>query len=267
MALRDFGTRNSLQLVPLSDLSIRSNHNPRMFDTPEMKQRIVEMALSIKAIGVLEPIIVEYSKHDNKLYIVDGETRWRAAVYANKELGASVKAVQCKGWEGNEQERTLAALAANSGKPLEKWEAGSKFKQLRAWGWLDKDIAAQVVQSERYVREAIELCNSPAEVKAMMASNQVTERAALKTVRAKGNGAAAIQALVTAVKANKAAGNNGPVKAERKTKEADILAVIKRIDKDCGQEFRENEFATGEAHFDHISVRASLLKELLAFLD
>ncbi|CAK9250005.1 unnamed protein product [Sphagnum jensenii] len=84
----------------------------------------------------------------------------------------------------NEANRVLLALTANTGKPLTKWEVGRAYKRLEGYGWSYEAIGNKVGQSARYVRESIELSESPHDVQEMLSVGIITPRVALNAVRA-----------------------------------------------------------------------------------
>jgi len=245
------------QISP-NDVHVEKGFNSRDYSLAENKNHLESLKASIRAVGVLQPVWVREDK--DKFYLVDGETRLRAVLELIAE-GLPILKIPAKIVDaGNEIERKLLSLTANQGKPLGKWEVGTAYKQLEGWGWTLEQIAERVGQTERYVREAIELSNVPQEVKVLLSSGKITPRLALKTVREEGEEAG--KTLIDAVDSAEAEGKT-QAKAARKTKEGDIKKIIAQIANDCADEFEESQ---KEEEYSHVPVRVELLKKLFQFI-
>jgi ParB/RepB/Spo0J family partition protein len=260
-SFKNEGTRKDQIFINPAKIKVEANHNPRDYSLLENREHLDNLKVSIKTQGVLQPLWVRYNAGD--IWLVDGECRLRAVQELITE-GVAILEVPTKLVSANDlQERALLALTANAGKPLTKWEAGSKYRQLRNWGWSDAAIAARVAQSERYVREAIELGEAPQEVKQMMSAGVVTERAALKTVRDWGTASVAI--LTEKVAVAKAAGVP-VVKAERNTKEQEFIKIVNQIVADCKADYDAEMKLPVDEQSTYISVRTTLLTKLFNLL-
>lgn len=245
------------QIAP-NEVHVEKGFNARDYSLEENKNHLESLKASIRDVGVLQPVWIRQDK--DKFYLVDGETRLRAVLELVDE-GLPILKIPAKIVDaGNEIERKLLSLTANQGKPLGKWEAGTAYKQLEGWGWTHEQIAERVGQTERYIREAIELSNVPQDVKVLLSSGNITTRLALKTVREEGDTAA--KTLTKAVESAKAEGKT-QAKASRKTKEGDIKKIIAQIANDCADEFEESQKDEG---YSHVPVRAELLKKLFQFI-
>src|SRR5208337_4667343 len=113
---------------------------------------LAELKASIRVRGVLQPLLVRYDAQQTCAVLVDGECRLRAVLELIEE-GVQIDAIpvlQVQG--GNETERLVLALTANTGKPLSKWEIGTAFKRLANFGWSSQKIAEQLGYSERFVK-------------------------------------------------------------------------------------------------------------------
>lgn len=261
MKFRDIGTRTDLVMVDPAVITVETNHNPRDFKLPENREHLDNLKASIKAQGVIQPLWVRWEA--DKVILVDGESRLRACQELIKE-GVEIKAVPCKLVKAADAvERKLLALTANSGKPLSKWEAGAAYRQLEGWGWSHSAIAQRVAVTERYVREAIELSAAPQEVKTLMSTGQVTERLALKTVRAVGAEAGPI--LQEKLQAAQAEGKT-VVKAERVTRDAEVTKIITAIYNDCKAEYEEIQKQPLDERETFAAVRVTLLDKLFALI-
>ena len=125
--------------LPLEQISVQEGFNPRkFFDNHEFK----ELVTSIKAEGVIQPIIVRPVVDGQGYWVVAGERRWRAATEAGLiEIPAVVRNL-------SEREARLIATVENSQRadmsPSEEAVAardvltdcgGDKAEALRLLGW------------------------------------------------------------------------------------------------------------------------------------
>src|SRR5271170_2592359 len=70
--------------------------NPRDYDATENAEHINELSISIREIGVKQPLTITNEEGD--ILITDGECRWRACMKLIKE-GVDIKSVPCKAEE------------------------------------------------------------------------------------------------------------------------------------------------------------------------
>lgn len=190
--LRDLksGVRDLIMMDP-SIIVIESGHNPRDYSLPENRDHLEDLKESIREHGVKSPLWVRFDAGTKSAILVDGECRLRALIELIEE-GVQILTVPVIQVEsGDRASRLVLALTANTGKPLSKLEHGAAFKKLQSYGWDDEKIAGNACQKPRYIREAIELAESPQAVKEMVSNGSVTPAAALKSVRSKGDAAAA----------------------------------------------------------------------------
>jgi len=216
--LRDLKTsaRDQLMIDPRI-IIIDDGQNPRNYDLPENHDHLDELKRSIRENGVLVPLLVRYDAERKAAVIVDGECRLRAVLELITE-GVEIETVptiQVPG--GNESDRLLTSITANTGKPLSKWELGGAFQRLYKFGWAEEKIATKTGYTDRFIREAMELADAPDEIKRLLSSQAVTPSLALAELRA--NGAAAVETLKAAAVAAQSTGKKGPAKrAKAKSK-------------------------------------------------
>ena len=215
--LRDLKTsaRDQLMIDPRIIL-VDDNFNPRDYTLPENHAHLDELKRSIRENGVLVPLLVRYDAARKAAVLNDGECRLRAVLelIAEGVEILTVPTIQVSG--GNESDRLLIAITANTGKPLSKWELGNAFQRLYRFGWDEPKIATKTGYVERFIREAMELADAPDEIKQLLSSQAVTPSLALAELRA--NGAAAVETLKAAANAAQSSGKKGPAKrAKSKT--------------------------------------------------
>ena len=224
--LRDLksGVRDMIMIDPRI-IIIDDGHNPRNYELPENHAHLDALKRSIRENGTLVPLLVRYDAARKAAVLVDGECRLRA----NLELIAegvepaieTVPTIQVSG--GNESDRLLTAITANTGKPLSKWELGGAFRRLYNFGWDEAKIALRTGYKNAFVAEAMELADAPDEVKQLLSSQAVTPAFALSELRK--NGAAAVQTLQTVANEHKASGKKGPAKRSKAPAKATAKAA------------------------------------------
>jgi ParB/RepB/Spo0J family partition protein len=234
-------------------IEVEPGHNPRNFDTPEMRARLDELKTSIAASGVHLPLMVRFDA--GRAILVDGETRLRACLELIAE-GTRIRTVPVISVKGaDEEQRIMLALTANTGRPLTQVESGHAFQRLIGHGWTPTDIAAKIGVSKRYVDEALELFDAPKVVKQMVAEKTVTVGRAIAEVRKHGTNAAEV--LKPAVEKAKAIGS-GPVKREKKPAVNPHKDIVDKIAAELSDEFKSDT----DAPF--VSVSTGLIREVLA---
>jgi ParB/RepB/Spo0J family partition protein len=156
------------------DRIIPNPEQPRQaFDEEGLKS----LAQSIKANGVIQPIVVEISG-DGETYILhDGERRWRAAKIAGlQEIPAEI--VEPLGDDDARRDRLTRALVANVQRedlgPLEIARAYARMHD--ELGMSDQAIADQIGKARSSVTNARRLLELPVEVQALANEEGVSER-------------------------------------------------------------------------------------------
>jgi ParB/RepB/Spo0J family partition protein len=220
--LRDLkvSARDQLMLDP-HIIRIDKDHNPRDYTLPENREHLDALKVSIAERGTLQPLLVRYDPETQSAILVDGECRLRANLELIKE-GLEIKAIptiQVDG--GNEADRLITALTANTGKPLSQWEVGKSVKKLVAFGWTVDGIASHMGKSRRYIADALELSDSPQEVRRMLSAGEVTPALAIKTTRKEGGNAGEV--LHKALTEAKAQGHSKATKPQGVTRTQRIL--------------------------------------------
>jgi ParB/RepB/Spo0J family partition protein len=165
---------------------IEEGHNPRDYSLPENRQHLDGLKESIKQNGTISPLWVRYDQGKKAAILVDGECRLRANLELIAE-GVEIEAVPCiQVSGGNEPERLLLAITANTGKQFSRMELGYAFQRLIRFGWTEEKIAQRSGYPLRLVREAMELADAPEAVKEMVSAGEVTPAAAVVHVRKQG---------------------------------------------------------------------------------
>lgn len=218
--LRDLktGVRDMIFLDPRI-IKVEPGHNPRNYELAENRAHLDELKGSIRAHGTQVPLMVRWEPSTKEAILVDGECRLRANLELIEE-GVEIEGVptfQVKA--GDESQRLILALTANTGKPLSKWEIGAAFQKLINFGWSTEKIATQMGYAQRYVTESLELSDAPMEIKSLLSQQAVTPSLAIAHIRQNGSGA--VMTLRAAV-AQAKPGRNGKKTAKRAVKSTGI---------------------------------------------
>lgn len=173
--------------------AIRPNpHQPRSFFSEE---QLVELADSIRAHGVIQPLIVRPADGDDIYTLIAGERRLQAARLAGLEqVPVVIRAAA-------DQELVELALVENLQRAdLSPLEAAEAYQQLHEeFGLPHKDIAARVGKSRVAVTNTIGLLELSAKVKEALAQGEISEGHA-RAIKALDTAKAQVAAMETIVK-------------------------------------------------------------------
>ena len=186
------GTRDLAQFDPRK-IRVDRGFNPR--SPLELRKNVDRLKPQILAEGgVQQPLWVW--RDGSECVLMDGESRLTAVLELIREgklrdedfpKGLVTVPVLYFAGMAKEGDRALAALTANGGKPLERWEIGLTFARLVNLHWTVKDIAERRGVRAAYVTECIALAESSDEVKEMMSAKLLSESAVVKAVREHGS--------------------------------------------------------------------------------
>ncbi len=193
------------------DIQIRKDWNPRTMTSPETRENIDAIKISIlqrihedpPLPALQNPIEVTYDRKTGETFLAHGECRLTAC----RELWTEGNAlyVDCKIAEGNEEQLYASNLTGNGGAPLSQWEAGIIYRRLNVgYRWSVDRIAAHACKPRRYVTDAIALANTDSDTKSMLAAGEVTPGAVLHAVKeSNGDQKAASESLKKKVEAKR----------------------------------------------------------------
>ena len=210
------GEGAGLKTLPL-DLLERGPYQPRQDFKPEALR---ELADSIRAQGVVQPIVARRRPGPEKYEIIAGERRWRAARLAGlREIPVVIRdapdrTVMCVGLIENIQREDL--------NPLE--EAGALDRLIREFDMRHEDVAAAIGRSRSAVSNLLRLLELGHEVKQMLAAGELEmgharallslpakqQPAVARKVARRGLSVRATEALVKAINTDNKSGPTGP---------------------------------------------------------
>ncbi|TRW98782.1 ParB/RepB/Spo0J family partition protein [Paracoccus sp. M683] len=154
-------------MIPIEQLSPNPDQPRRDFQ-PEALQ---ELAQSLKARGVLQPLIVRPHPRDDGLYqIVAGERRWRAAQLAQlHELPVIIKDL-------TDTEVLEIALIENIQRAdLNAIEEAASFRQLMdRFGHTQEQLAEALNKSRSHIANLLRLLNLPDQVQVWLKEGKLT---------------------------------------------------------------------------------------------
>jgi ParB family chromosome partitioning protein len=147
------------------DLVFPNKNQPRTkFD----KEKLEELAASIKEHGVIQPIVV--TQENQGYMIIAGERRWRAAKMAGlKEIPGVIMDVSQR------QVMELALIENLQREDLSEIEAATAYRDLMDHFQLtQQDIALRIGKSRTAIANTLRLLNLPEEMQKRIVNNEIT---------------------------------------------------------------------------------------------
>ncbi len=158
------------QRAPIDAIAPNPSQPRREFDD----EQLAELAASIRAHGILQPLLVQ-PLQSGRYQLIAGERRWRAARLAGLDSVPIVVQTDADGAD-NAAERLTLALAENVQRTnLNPIELAGAFEQLAAGGWTQQRIADEVGKSRAAVANALRLLKLPPQVQDWIASGELSE--------------------------------------------------------------------------------------------
>ena len=135
---------------------------------------LTELTDSIKAKGVLEPLLVKPTL-DGRWTIIAGERRWRAAT------SAGLLEVPCIEMDVDESEVAEIALIENmQRKDLTPWEEADGLRALcERFGYTHEEVARKVGKSRSTVTEALSIAAIPEEIRNICRDSEISSKSLL----------------------------------------------------------------------------------------
>jgi ParB family chromosome partitioning protein len=158
------GQRGSVQMMPVSSIEPHLDQPRRHFDEASLE----ELAESIRARGVIQPIVVR--PHGHRYQIVAGERRWRAAQKARlHEIPVIVR-------DFNDSETLEVALLENiQRQDLNAIEEAEAYQRLvDEYGHTQEALGKLVHKSRSHVANLLRLLDLPEKVRAMVVSGELS---------------------------------------------------------------------------------------------
>jgi ParB family transcriptional regulator, chromosome partitioning protein len=220
------GARTGIQMLPIASIEPHPGQPRRHFD----EDALAELAQSISARGLIQPIVVRPNGH--RYQIVAGERRWRAAQKAQlHEVPVIVR-------EFDDIETLEVALVENiQRQDLNAIEEADAYKRLiDEYGHTQDALGKLVHKSRSHVSNLLRLLDLPAPVRAMVASGELSmghARALIGAADPEGLARQVVDRGLSVREAEKLAGaakpKSGRGKIEYKGSDADIEALERQL--------------------------------------
>src|SRR5436189_384642 len=150
--------------VPLDQIEA-SQSQPRKFFNPET---LDELAASIRASGVIQPVIVR--RRGTGYQLIAGERRWRAARQAGLE---HIPAIVRDATDAQSLELALVEnLLREDLNPIEEAEAYEKL--LGQFGWTQEELAGRIGRDRSSIANSLRLLRLPEEIQADLRGGRLT---------------------------------------------------------------------------------------------
>jgi ParB family chromosome partitioning protein len=165
----------SVQMIPVAGIEPHPGQPRRIFQ----EEALAELAASIQARGVIQPIVVR--PHGHRFQIVAGERRWRAAQRARlHEIPAIVR-------QFSDEETLEVALIENiQRQDLNAIEEAQAYKRLLdEYGHTQEELGRLVHKSRSHVANLLRLLDLPAKVQIMVGTGELSMGHARALVSAK----------------------------------------------------------------------------------
>jgi ParB family chromosome partitioning protein len=154
---------SNLREIMISEIKANPNQPRKNFN----EQAFNDLVLTIKEIGVIQPIVVR--KRDEFYEIVAGERRWRAA------KTAGLKTLPCVVKQASEDASMQMALIENLQRQnLNPIEEAVAYDQLLKNGITQELLAKKLGLSRPYITNTVRLLRLPEEVKKLLSKGKIT---------------------------------------------------------------------------------------------
>jgi ParB family chromosome partitioning protein len=158
------GNRGGIQMIAVASIAPHPDQPRRIFN----EEALAELADSIRARGVIQPIVVR--PHEGHFQIVAGERRWRAAQKARlHEIPAIVRDFD------DEQTLEVALLENIQRQDLNAIEEAQGYRRLVSdYGHTQEELGKLVHKSRSHVANLLRLLDLPEAVQDLVGSGQLS---------------------------------------------------------------------------------------------
>jgi ParB family transcriptional regulator, chromosome partitioning protein len=220
-----------------------------------------ELADSIKAQGLMQPVLVRRAGQDGKYEIIAGERRWRAAQRAGlHDVPVIIREVDDK------EALELAIIENVQRVDLNPLEEAQGYEQLiEQFSYTQQDLAQVIGKSRSHVANTLRLLKLPADIRDMVNRGELTAGHARTLVTADDPAAVARQIVDRGLSVREAEklAQGGGAKAKKPASEpqhrdADTLAIEKRLSDHLGLKVVIEHHETG----GRVEIRYRTLEQL-----
>jgi ParB family chromosome partitioning protein len=158
------GEEDSLLEIAVDQIEPNPNQPRKVFDSNALS----ELTVSIKASGIIQPIIVR--RRGDRFQLIAGERRWRAARQAGL---ARVPAIVREVTDAESLELALVEnLLREDLNPMEEAEAYQKL--LAQFGWTQEELAQRVGKDRSSIANCLRLLRLPEAIQADLRGGRLT---------------------------------------------------------------------------------------------
>lgn len=167
MSTRDGGgTGTGLQEVSVSSIDPNPNQPRNHFD----EDSLAELSASIKAIGLLQPVLVRPSSTPDRFELIAGERRWRASKRAG--LSTIPAIVRVTDDVSSVEQALVENLHRQDLTPLE--EAAAYQQLLEDFSMTHEQVAAKVGKSRSAITNSLRLLTLPPTIQQYLAEGRLS---------------------------------------------------------------------------------------------
>lgn len=175
--------KNDEFLIALENIVFHPWANPR-----EDFSHVPDLAASMVAVGQLDPIEVRPDEDGERAEGVHGESRYRAAKYANEHLGGTITALRCVVAPTDLKALDIVLRhfhRGNNSKPLTALECAGVYDELHnSAGMTVTAISAAVNRSESHIYDHLKLFELPEFILNAVRSGLISASAAIEIAKA-----------------------------------------------------------------------------------
>jgi len=164
------------RLILLSDIVPDPNQPRKKFD----KEKLEELAASIKSKGVIEPLTVRLIEGDGRYIIVTGERRFKAAQLAGlEEIPCIIKHLS------NEEILTYQLIENLQREDLSPIDEANALKKLLEQDLTQVEVSKLIGKSQPYVSQILKILDLPKNILQQAKTSDVTKEHLLQLVKSK----------------------------------------------------------------------------------
>ncbi len=164
------------RLIPLSDIITDPDQPRKKFD----KEKLEELAASIRSKGVIEPLTVRLAEGDGRYQIVTGERRFKAAQLAGlQEIPCIIKHLS------NEEILTYQLIENLQREDLSPIDEANALKKLLEQDLTQVEVSKLIGKSQPYVSQILKILDLPKNILQQAKTSDVTKEHLLQLVKSK----------------------------------------------------------------------------------
>lgn len=170
-------------IQPQAGFNLRGGGVLSHWDDPKTIEKIEILCAAYTENPLLvTPISVKFDDTTGKIFIRDGEHRWRGVMLAI-ERGANIEKIHVLNFSGDESDEMLLMLQSANSTPLNPVERALGYHKLFSYGMSVDEIAKKTMKSVSHIKQMLQVYELPIETKRKIASGRLKVNAALSDDR------------------------------------------------------------------------------------